>query len=156
MALPVIRHSLIKNQNGRLSYVQIFIFHIHASCFPNMHSKYDINYIYHAPHFGCILCVAIIVTHTYLIWQDHEETEEIWSFWNPILWTIEHCILSHNISFCVVCEHLDLSACVFAVFSWRTSVYKKETINLYLEFFTSSYFSLFCCQGLLLQVCTQK
>jgi len=40
-----------------------------------------------------------------LICQDHEETEEIWSFWNPILWTFEYCILSHNISFCVVCEH---------------------------------------------------
>ncbi|RDX69435.1 hypothetical protein CR513_51453, partial [Mucuna pruriens] len=33
--------------------------------------------------------------------MDPEETEEIWNFWNPILWTFEHCILSHDVSFCV-------------------------------------------------------
>ncbi|KAL5148070.1 hypothetical protein HKD37_06G017620 [Glycine soja] len=46
-----------------------------------------------------IFCQAM--THIYLIWQDPAETEEIWNFWNPILWTFEHCILSHNVSFCV-------------------------------------------------------
>ncbi|KAL2337300.1 hypothetical protein Fmac_011746 [Flemingia macrophylla] len=35
---------------------------------------------------------------------DPEETEEIWSFRNLILWAFEHCILSHNISFCVLRE----------------------------------------------------
>ncbi|RVW59736.1 hypothetical protein CK203_100236 [Vitis vinifera] len=40
----------------------------------------------------------IYLAHSYLTFQSSKETEEIWNFWNIILWTPEYCILSYNVS----------------------------------------------------------
>lgn len=53
-----------------------------------------------------------------LICQDPEEIEEIWCFWNPFLWTFEHCILSHNVSCCLVCKHLFLLVCGYRLIAF--------------------------------------
>ncbi|RVW19025.1 hypothetical protein CK203_095047 [Vitis vinifera] len=41
---------------------------------------------------------AISLSYSCLTFQSSKETEEIWNFWNIILWTPEYCILSYNVS----------------------------------------------------------
>lgn len=74
-------------------------------------------------------------------WRNWGDMEFLESY--PMdFWTLH--IISQHFFLCGMWTYVSLS-----MFSWRTSLYKKETINLYWEFFTSSFFSMFSWQGLL-------